>query len=443
MPKRITKTTLFFKISLRLIFPLCLLIAAFTGIQLSNQLNFLNRVYEIQARISLQGMEEVLTKTLEIPTHFEDSDLLKKELEKAKQTHRVAELLVLDPLTREVLFSDRAEEGFTPQDLLASEKALLDKREGKPPVLLIDKEAQELSVFLPITSELQQKVFVAKLGFPLGSLTLAFKKSIGTLIAMFFFTLLAGFLIAGALSHSIVKPIQTLNKATRDIVKGELGQKVTIYTGDEIEELADTFNQMSVALKEMQARAEDANPLTGLPGNHGIYYEVQKRIYEKQRFVFFHVDLDRFKIFNDHYGLARGDDVIRKTAKLLRETLNEKGAEGDFLGHQGGDDFVIITQPVRAQAIAETAIQKFDDLVRTLYRKEDYEKGYILAEDRRAAETPGAPKSLVKFPLLAVSLAGITNTRRDFTDYFDLLSRAVSVKKEVKATVESCWRIVE
>ncbi len=442
MSKRITKTTLFFKISLRLIFPLCLLIAAFTAIQLSNQLNFLNRVYEIQARISVQGMTEALAQSLENPVLFENPLLLKAELVKAKETHRVSELLVLDPLTRDILFSDRSE-GFTSEDLLHSEKALLDRKEGKPPVLLLDKEAQKLSVFVPITSILKQHVYVAKLGFPLGTLTLAFKKSVGTLVAMFFFTLLAGFLIAGALSHSIVKPIQTLNKATRDILLGELGQKVAIYTGDEIEELADTFNQMSVSLKEMKAHAEDANPLTGLPGNHGIYQEVQRRIYEKQRFVFFHIDLDRFKIFNDHYGLARGDDVIRKTAKLLRETLNDKGGREDFLGHQGGDDFVIITQPPHAQAIAEVGIQKFDGLVRTLYRKEDYERGYILAEDRRASETPGEPKPLVKFPLLAISFAGISNVHRDFTDYFDLLARAVNVKEQVKAIVESCWRIVE
>jgi diguanylate cyclase (GGDEF)-like protein len=437
-----SKSTLFLRISLRLIFPLCLLISAFTAIQLTNQLDFLNRVYEIQSRIALQGMTSALDEALQNPSHFENALLLKAELNKAQEANRVAELLLLDPLTRDILYS-KPEVPLTPRDLMAAEQALIDKKEGKPTVLFIDKETEKLFAFLPITSSIQQRVYVAKLGFPLGSLQQALQKSVGTLIAMFFFTLLAGLLIAGALSHSIVKPIQTLNQATRIMVRGELGQKVAIYTGDEIEELADTFNQMSVALKEMKERAEDANPLTGLPGNHGIYFETQKRIYEKQKFVFFHIDLDRFKIFNDHYGLARGDEVIRKTSKLLRETLNEKGGADDFLGHQGGDDFVIITQPARAQEIAETVIQKFDGLVKTLYRKEDYELGYIMAEDRRAPEVPGVEQPLVKYPLLAISLAGISNIRRDFGDYFDLLSRAVNVKKEVKATVESCYQIVE
>ncbi len=440
MAKRVRKTILFFRIALRLIFPLLLLILAFTAIQLTNQLSFLNQVYEIQSRISLQKITELLMRILTEPRNFEQPLLLRARLENAKETHGISELLILDPLTREILYSDK-KEGFGSKDLIDMERSLLDKKEGKSPLFLIDKEVQELNAFVPITSPVRQRVYVAKVSFPLGNLKLALEKSMGTLISMFLLTLLAGFLIAAALSHSIVKPIQTLNQATRDILKGKLGQKVAIYTGDEIEELAETFNQMSFALKEMKERAEDSNPLTQLPGNHGIYHEIQRRIYEKQKFVFFHIDIDRFKVFNDHYGLARGDDVLRKTAKILRETLNEKGGTEDFLGHQGGDDFVILTQGGRAAAIAETAIYKFDELLRSLYRKDDYEKGYILEHDRRSVE--GQPETLVKFPLMALSLAGVTNARHDFTDYFDLLSRSVEVKKRVKTIPQSCYLIVE
>jgi len=441
MAKRVRKTILFFRIALRLIAPFLLLIVAFTAIQLTNQLTFLNKVYEIQSRFSLQAMTEFLTKTLEDPASFENLFLLKAKLERAKETHGIAELLLIDPLTRETLYSEK-DEGFSPEDLLATERSLLDKKEGKPPLFLIDKETQKLNVFVPITSPVKERVYIAKISFPLGNLRLALQKSTGTLVTMFLLTLLAGFLIAAALSNSIVKPIQALNRATQEILKGRLGQKVAIYTGDEIEELAETFNHMSVALKEMKERAEDANPLTQLPGNHGIYYETQRRIQERQKFVFFHVDLDRFKIFNDHYGLARGDDVIRKTAKILRTAIQEKGGASDFLGHQGGDDFVILTTPHRAKEVAETAIHKFDDLVRTLYRKDDYERGYILEQDRRSVEERGGDK-LVKFPLMAVSLAGVTNTKRDFTDYFDLLARAVEVKKQVKNVPQSCYLIQE
>lgn len=439
MPGQEKRTTLFLRIALRLILPLLLLIAAFSAIQLTNQLTFLNKVYEVQSRVSLQAMTETLARILEDPGPLSTPLLLRAQLEKAKETHGVSDLLLLDPLTREALFSQE-EGGFTPEDLIHAEKSLIDKKEGKPPLFLIDKESQKLNAFIPITSPVRERVYIAKVSYPLGNLRLALEKSLGALTSMFLLTLLAGFLIAGALSRSIVKPIQTLNRATQDILKGKLGQKVAVYTGDEIEELAETFNQMSVALKEMKERAEDANPLTQLPGNNGIYHEIQRRIYEKQKFVFFHIDIDRFKIFNDHYGLARGDDVIRKTAKILRETLNEKGGTEDFLGHQGGDDFVIIARPSRAVAIAETGIYKFDEIIRTLYRKDDYERGYIVQQDRRSAEGSG---TLVRFPLMALSFAGVTNTQRDFSDYFDVLARTVEVKKQVKAVPQSCYLIEE
>lgn len=432
---------LFFRISVRLVLPFLFLISAFTAIQLTNQLTFLNKIYEIQSRISLQGMNETLTKTLQDGHVFENPYLLKARLQQAKEAYEVSDLLVLDPLSREALYSEN-DKGFSPDDLVAAERSLLDKKEGKPPLLVIDKDHQKLNVYLPIASSVRERVYIAKIGFPLGNLKLALRKSMGTLVTMFLLTLVAGFLIAAGLSHSIVKPIQALNRATQDILRGKLGQNVAIYTGDEIQELAETFNEMSTALKEMKERAEDANPLTQLPGNHGIYHEVQARIYEKQKFVFFHIDLDRFKIFNDRYGLARGDDVIRKTSKLLRESIQEKGGSTDFLGHQGGDDFVIVTAPHRAHAVAETVIQKFEAMLKSFYRKDDYEKGYVMESDRRSLD-PNAAETLVKFPLMAISLAGISNSKRDFTDYFDLLSRAVDVKKQVKINPKSCYVIVE
>lgn len=443
------KTTLFLRISLRLIFPLILLICSFAAIQLTNQLLFLNKVYEIQSRASLQAITQRLIRVLREPGNFENPRLLETEVNRAQEAYGASELLLFDPLTREVLFSKQGE-FFSSGDLLAAEGSLLAKKEGKPPLLEIDKQSQKLNAFIPVTSSVRERVYIAKVSFPLGNLRLALEKSMGALTVMVLFTLLTGFLIAGGLTHSIVKPIQALNQATRDILKGKLGQKVAIYTGDEIEELADTFNHMSGALKEMKERAEDSNPLTQLPGNNDIFHELQKRIHERQKFVFFHADLDRFKIFNDHYGLARGDECIKKTANLLKSAMREKGVEGDFLGHQGGDDFVIITRPGRAAELAEHILRRFDnEIVGSLYRKEDLERGYILAPDRRGefeTEDPSKKSSgenLTKFPLLAISLAGVSNAKKDFADYFDCMSAVAPVKREVKRTAQSSYLIKE
>ncbi|MBI4115783.1 MAG: hypothetical protein HY447_04310, partial [Candidatus Omnitrophica bacterium] len=200
------KTNLFLRIALRLILPLLLLISTFTAIQLTNQLIFLNKIYEIQSRISLQKMTELLNLILEDPSYLQNTYLLRAKLEKAKEDHGVSEILILDPLTRETLYSERHGGGFTNDDLLASERALLDVKQGKGPLLLIDKETQKLNAFVPITTPLQQKVYIAKLAFPLGNLRVALEKSMGALVLMFLITGFAGFLIAGGLSRSIVKP---------------------------------------------------------------------------------------------------------------------------------------------------------------------------------------------------------------------------------------------
>jgi GGDEF domain-containing protein len=145
------------------------------------------------------------------------------------------------------------------------------------------------------------------------------------------------------------------------------------------------------------------------------------------------------------YGIGRGDEVIKKAANMLKQVVKEKGAKDDFVGHQGGDDFVLIVKPAHAKELAETVIKRFDtDVVKTVYRKEDYDRGYVMAYDRRTmAETGETEAKMVQFPLVGLSLAGVSNAKRDFADYFDCLTRAVSVKKEVKKTIESSYLIEE
>ena len=145
------KTTLFIRISLRLIFPLILLISSFAAIQLTNQLLFLNKVYEIQSRASLQAITQRLIRVLHEPGNFENPRLLDTEVKRAQEAYGASEVLLFDPLTREVLFSKQGE-FFSSSDLLAAEGSLLAKKEGKPPLLEIDKQSQKLNAFIPVTS---------------------------------------------------------------------------------------------------------------------------------------------------------------------------------------------------------------------------------------------------------------------------------------------------
>src|SRR5215211_6720402 len=87
------------------------------------------------------------------------------------------------------------------------------------------------------------------------------------------------------------------------------------------------------------------NPLTGLPGNVLLTEELKYRLKRPDRFAYLYVDLDNFKAFNDTYGPARGDRVIKLLAEVLVEQVQAHGSGNDFIGHIGGDDFAVLTGP--------------------------------------------------------------------------------------------------
>ena len=100
----------------------------------------------------------------------------------------------------------------------------------------------------------------------------------------------------------------------------------------------------------------EANPLTRLPGNVSILNELSRRLESKSLFAIAYIDLDKFKSYNDKYGFESGDEVIRETARILIKTVHEKGGLDDFIGHIGGDDFVIITTPGKVDNLCKQII---------------------------------------------------------------------------------------
>jgi diguanylate cyclase (GGDEF)-like protein len=151
------------------------------------------------------------------------------------------------------------------------------------------------------------------------------------------------------------------------------------------------------------ARDLDANPLTRLPGNVSIINELGNRIDKKEFFAVCYVDLDKFKAFNDKYGFEKGDEVIKNTARILINSVQEKGTPQDFIGHIGGDDFVVITTPDKVDSLCKKIIADFTSMVPGLYNKEDLKKGYIIGQDRQ--------KKVRKIPLLSISIGVVTNEK--------------------------------
>ena len=155
------------------------------------------------------------------------------------------------------------------------------------------------------------------------------------------------------------------------------------------------------------SRDLDANPLTKLPGNRSIHQELERRLAASKSIAVCYIDLDRFKAFNDHYGFKLGDEVIQRTAAVLLNAVNTAGSPQDFVGHIGGDDFIVITTADRADQLCETIIREFDAMVPQLYNEQDRARGYLIHLDRKGQEA--------KVPFLSISIALVTNELQPLT----------------------------
>jgi diguanylate cyclase (GGDEF)-like protein len=164
-----------------------------------------------------------------------------------------------------------------------------------------------------------------------------------------------------------------------------------------------------------------ANPLTGLPGNVAIERELERRLGGECQFVFMYADIDNFKAFNDHYGYRRGDDAIKLTSQIILEAAKRDGGGEDFVGHVGGDDFVVISTPDRCDTIANHIVQKFDERIVKLFDEEDLERGYVEVVNRKG--------TVDKFPLLTMTIAVVSSNKIDV----DHIARISDIASELKS----------
>ncbi|QDL56746.1 EAL domain-containing protein [Rhodoferax aquaticus] len=125
--------------------------------------------------------------------------------------------------------------------------------------------------------------------------------------------------------------------------------------------------------------ARHANPLTFLPGNIPISQHIDRLLKKQVRFVACYADLNHFKPFNDHYGYWRGDEMILLLARLCMEHCD---AQRDFLGHVGGDDFIMLFQSPDWRLRCDRLVAEFNQGARALFDADARQVGGIHAEDR-------------------------------------------------------------
>lgn len=236
--------------------------------------------------------------------------------------------------------------------------------------------------------------------------------------------------------------------------KGETSDKVRAFRAGAEDYVVKPFDAQELVARvakslERQARELGASPTTQLPGADAIENEIERRLLEhsnrttgsKRRWTsgarraaaeeaakvadaFCYLDLDNLKAFNDYYGYAKADGVIRQTGDIIRSIVEREGRTGDFIGHIAGDDFVFVTGAEQVTAVCTSICDTFDRLVPLYYNKDDRETGYIETQDRYGV--------MRKFPIMTVSIAAVTLEGTKSRTFSELAETAAQGKKAAK-----------
>ena len=175
------------------------------------------------------------------------------------------------------------------------------------------------------------------------------------------------------------------------------------------------------------------SPLTGLPGNVQIQTEIKKRLLKKEEFAILYFDLDNFKSYNDLYGFAKGDEIIKFTAKTITRNVHSSNSESCFVGHIGGDDFIAIVENANYEEICKNVIKEFDENVLQYFTLEDAERGYVEVANRRGI--------IEQFPLTSISIGVVDVDKGRFKNALEIGEVGAQVKHVSKTIVGSSYAI--
>jgi signal transduction histidine kinase/DNA-binding response OmpR family regulator len=217
--------------------------------------------------------------------------------------------------------------------------------------------------------------------------------------------------------------------------RGDVADKVRAFRSGAEDYMVKPFDAAELLARvakalDRQARELGASPTTQLPGADAIQAEIDRRIETcDATAVACYLDLDNLKAFNDYYGYAKANAVIRQTGDVIRQVVHRHGGPGDFIGHIAGDDFVFITSADCVDNVCRAICDRFDHLIRLYYDPADRESGYIETKDRFGVQR--------RFPIMSVSIAAITISRAK--TYAALAEVAAVGKRAAKAIPGSTY----
>jgi diguanylate cyclase (GGDEF)-like protein len=231
-------------------------------------------------------------------------------------------------------------------------------------------------------------------------------------------------LITTFISRNILRSIRTLKAAASMVSYGTFIHLPKVKSHDELGDLSTSFNEMADRLIKLEEANKDASPLTRLPGGIAIENSVERLIAVGEPFAFCMMDLDNFKPFNDRYGYGRGNSVIKMTAEIIQKIAKESGDGTDFVGHIGGDDFVLITKPERFEEQCQKIIEEFDRHIIEHYDEDDLKQKGILSVSRQGEK--------LLFPIMTISIAALNSLKSTVHNYIEVGEIVAELKKYAK-----------
>jgi len=197
----------------------------------------------------------------------------------------------------------------------------------------------------------------------------------------------------------------------------ELGADNYITKPFDIEELK-LYVQNAIARSERESLTD---PQSGLPSGRLIEDQLRKIIRQKG-WAFMDVRINAFEPFKDVYGFIAANDVLRFTGMLLGEVVDQYGTSNDFIGHAGGDNFVIITTESAAPSIRQTLKSRFDTEVLTHYNYLDRQQGFIMAPDENGR--------IQKAPLMSLTIGTVSPSTHVFADIREITELAAGERRK-------------
>ncbi len=194
---------------------------------------------------------------------------------------------------------------------------------------------------------------------------------------------------------------------------------------------ADDYITKPFDIEELKLRVQGAirrseresltDPRSGLPAGRLIEEQLRKIIRESG-WAFLDMRINYFEPFKDVYGFVAGDDVLRFTGMLIGEVLDELGTPADFVGHAGGDNFIIITTEGASSGVRTRLKERFAEEVQTHYNFIDRQQGFILA--------PGPDGQSEQYPLMSLAIGLVSPSQTSFADIREITEMAAEARRQ-------------